>query len=77
LVEPQIVIAGEAKQSRPAKKERLDCFVASLLAMTSVAENQKFFRGAVIAPPIANSEEFALPSVSGSSPRSLQQAPRA
>jgi len=29
------------------------------------------------APPIANSEEFALPSVSGSSPRSLRQAPRA
>ena len=28
-------------------------------------------------PQLANSEKFALPSVSGSSPRSLRQAPRA
>jgi hypothetical protein len=33
--------------------------------------------GAIDTPLIANSEEFALPSVSGSSPRSLRQAPRA
>jgi hypothetical protein len=37
---------------------------------------EKFRRGAVDAPPIANSSESALPSVSGSSPRSLRQAPR-
>jgi hypothetical protein len=30
----RIVIASEAKQSR-SRKERLDCFVASLLAMTA------------------------------------------
>jgi hypothetical protein len=28
------VIASEAKQSMPRRKERLDCFVATLLAMT-------------------------------------------
>jgi hypothetical protein len=28
------VIASEAKQSMPPRKERMDCFVASLLAMT-------------------------------------------
>ncbi|MHC2463051.1 hypothetical protein ACVIHD_002063 [Bradyrhizobium embrapense] len=39
--------------------------------------NRKFRRGAVDAPPFANSVEFTLPSVSGSSPRSLRQAPRA
>lgn len=33
-------------------------------------------RGAVDAPHVANPFGFALPSVSGSSPRSLQQAPR-
>jgi len=28
------VIASEAKQSMPQRKERMDCFVALLLAMT-------------------------------------------
>jgi len=31
-----LVIASEAKQSILLRKERLDCFVASLLAMTGV-----------------------------------------
>jgi hypothetical protein len=35
-----VVIASEAKQSR-AKKESLDCFVASLLAMTAFANAAK------------------------------------
>jgi hypothetical protein len=30
-----IVIASEAKQSIVPRKERMDCFVASLLAMTA------------------------------------------
>jgi hypothetical protein len=30
----KIVIASEAKQSISPRKERMDCFVASLLAMT-------------------------------------------
>jgi hypothetical protein len=30
------VIASEAKQSMALRKERMDCFVASLLAMTSL-----------------------------------------
>jgi hypothetical protein len=29
------VIASEAKQSIPPRKERMDCFIASLLAMTT------------------------------------------
>src|SRR6202035_673172 len=33
------VIASEAKQSRKARKRRLDCFVASLLAMTLSVES--------------------------------------
>jgi hypothetical protein len=37
---------------------------------------RKFYRGAVDAPHFANPFGFALPSVSGSSPRSLRQAPR-
>jgi hypothetical protein len=28
------VIASEAKQSMPPREERMDCFVASLLALT-------------------------------------------
>ena len=31
----EFVIASEAKQSIPPRKERMDCFVASLLAMTA------------------------------------------
>jgi len=33
------VIASEAKQSIVPQKERMDCFVATLLAMTSVCGN--------------------------------------
>src|SRR6266702_2099077 len=39
------VIASEAKQSIMPRKERMDCFVASLLAMTAKAEQ------ATTAPP--------------------------
>jgi len=31
---PEAVIASEAKQSMSPSKERMDCFVAALLAMT-------------------------------------------
>jgi hypothetical protein len=31
---PQPVIASEAKQSIAPRKEKMDCFVAALLAMT-------------------------------------------
>ena len=41
------------------------------------AANMNSAAALIDAPPVANSEEFALPSVSGSSPRSLRQAPRA
>jgi hypothetical protein len=34
---PSAVIASEAKQSIGQRKERMDCFVASLLAMTGLA----------------------------------------
>jgi hypothetical protein len=34
------VIASEAKQSIPPPKEKMDCFVASLLAMTII---RRFF----------------------------------
>ncbi|SHL95846.1 hypothetical protein [Bradyrhizobium lablabi] len=33
---PFFVIASEAKQSMLLHKERMDCFVASLLAMTGI-----------------------------------------
>ena len=37
---PHLVIASDAKQSRLfPRKERLDCFVAALLAMTESAEH--------------------------------------
>src|SRR5215813_5071997 len=55
----------------------MDCFVAPLLAMTMPYGKPVFFFCGADAPPIANSLELALPSVSGSSPRSLRQAPRA
>src|SRR5271165_2071241 len=42
------VIASEAKQSISARK-KLDCFVASLLAMTSIPDTASHSRG-VIAP---------------------------
>jgi hypothetical protein len=32
-----VVIASEAKQSRPSTRQELDCFVAALLAMTGLA----------------------------------------
>ena len=32
----RFVIASEAKQSMVQRKERMDCFVASLLAMTNL-----------------------------------------
>ena len=37
--EPETVIASEAKQSTARKKVKLDCFVASLLAMTNREDN--------------------------------------
>ena|GEM_PF-5020389 len=38
IARPATVIASEAKQSIPPHEERMDCFVASLLAMTERAE---------------------------------------
>ena len=35
----RFVIASEAKQSILPRKERMDCFVAALLAMTNVCGN--------------------------------------
>jgi hypothetical protein len=39
-----LVIASEAKQSISLREERLDCFVASLLAMTGVDGNASDLR---------------------------------
>src|SRR4051794_24731411 len=38
------VIASEAKQSISPRKERMECFVASLLAMTEVSVNLEPYR---------------------------------
>jgi hypothetical protein len=45
--EKQAVIASEAKQSISPHKERMDCFVASLLAMTENEDTPSPSRGAV------------------------------
>src|SRR5690242_21870450 len=59
----------------------MDCFVASLLAMTVLHGKphlKNLFCGRLSTRrAFASSSELALPSVSGSSPRSLRQAPRA
>ena len=44
---PRAVIASEAKQSIAAPKKKMDCFVASLLAMTSLQDTPSHSRGAI------------------------------
>jgi hypothetical protein len=41
------VIASEAKQSIATSKEKMDCFVASLLAMTSLEDARSHSRDAM------------------------------
>ncbi|OJU61126.1 MAG: hypothetical protein BGO08_08520 [Altererythrobacter sp. 66-12] len=44
LITPTLVIASVAKQSRAYCTAALDCFVATLLAMTRVSEDKVFQR---------------------------------
>jgi hypothetical protein len=55
-----VVIASEAKQSS-ARKERLDCFVVMLLAMTGVNEEPVARRVSTSAFVDAKSEKAAIP----------------
>src|SRR5258708_38355277 len=45
------VIASEAKQSIAPRKERMDCFVAALLAMTEWARLQMMVSAVTALPP--------------------------